>query len=78
MLTLVGRVVEKRLPSKKLSDVVKALKIKNEASTLNIDKNTYFCFKVFNYFKKNVVNTDNSWNIDFLKDNYILDEKIEI
>ena len=78
VLTLVGRVVEKRVPSKKLSDVVKALKIKNEASTLNIDKNTYFCFKVFNYFKKNVVNTDNSWNIDFLKDNYILDEKIEI
>ena len=52
VLALVTRVIEKRLPSRKLPDVAKALKIKNEASTLNIDKNTYFCFKVFNYFSK--------------------------
>lgn len=78
VLSLVKTLITKRLPSKKLSDVAKALKIKNEASTLNIDKNTYFCFKVFNYFKKNVANVDGSWNINFLKDNYILDEKIEL
>ena len=78
VLTLVKIIINKRLPSRKLSDVAKALKIKNEASTLNIDKNTYFCFKVFNYFKKNVVNADGNWNIKFLKDNYILDEKMEL
>lgn len=78
VMDLAINILKKKLSSKKMLDVVRVLKIKDKSSDFNIDANTYYCFAIFNSFAKYIVSKNGEWNIDFLKECYALDDKLEL